>query len=292
MSCKGYKKPCWLKASKNSLCNTCDSLHNQDVLSSILNPFNATALQLHMKKPTHLSIINTYPTFDTFAKLLYKRDKPFLLSYLNTFKERLIDRVYTHSNTDLCNVYCWLLHTKSEISEELPMPNSCLRCLAHTLRYGDKYMQSLILKSVVLYYDDGPHIQTLIHRKPSDMALIEFGSAIIETQGVNGVFGAFLDMIREKTDVIEYLQLHPFLHKTTLSDTNLRTLKQNLYLYFKFRKRIFYEELFVKAYHPSRHMQWCFDEEDKEGFSEIPTYIFTMKKAAWDVFWDANHNPN
>jgi len=262
MSCNGYRKKCWLKKQSNchALCNTCNLNKQKERFNKVLS-LETKAIKMYTQLQEHDSIISFDTNFDRLIRCLLE-DKPFLKEYLNKHIQKFIYRIYTHSESDLCDVFCWALHSTDL---DLPIPNSCLKCLSHTLRYSsDKYTKSLILRSIVVYYDDCPNIETIIKKTRDETTLYEFGSAIIEEQGIHGVFGTFLDLIKGKDELISKLQLHPLLHKMILSDTSLPTLKKELYRIFTNNKNSFEDELLAIAYEPSRVI-WCIDEEDKRN---------------------------
>lgn len=211
--------------------------------------------------------------FDTYAYALYKKNN--VLDFLAKHQKLFDYRIYTHNETDLCPVYSYYLRNVDHCT---PMP-SCLRCLTHALRYSkDKYVQSVILRSVVMY--EGPNMQSIIARAKNtkSAALYEFGLAIIEVQGIYGVFDTYINMIDIPLAV--KIQAHPLLHKLLMED---ELLKRRVYARFKARKQVFYEELYAKAWHPSRFMQWCYTEDEKVGM-DIPEYKF-QKGAAWNIEW-------
>jgi hypothetical protein len=213
--------------------------------------------------------------FDTYAYTLYKKNK--VLDFLAKNQKLFDYRIYTHNETDLCPVYGYYLRNVDHCT---PMP-SCLRCLAHALRYSkDKYAQSVILRSVVFLYEEGPKMQSIVARAKNtkSAALYEFGLAIIEVQGIYGVFDTYINMLDVSLAV--KIQQHPLLHKFLMES---ELLKRRVYGIFKARKQVFYEELYAKAWHPSRFMQWCYTEQEKEGM-DIPEYKF-QKGAAWNIEW-------
>ena len=214
--------------------------------------------------------------FDDEAYSLYKENKASVLDFLSKNQTTFDYRIYTHNETNLCPVYGYYLRNTDHCT---PMP-SCLRCLAHTLRYSnDKYVQGLILKSVVMRYEDGPNMQSIIARaKNNSKSLYEFGLAIIEAQGIYGVFDTYINLLDIPLAV--KIQAYPLLHKLLMED---ELLKKRIYGRFKARKQVFYEELYAKAWHPSRFMQWCYTEEEKEGM-DIPEYKF-QKGGPWNIEW-------
>ena len=253
MSCNGYRKKCWLNKQSNchALCSTCNLTKQKERFEQILDS-HISIIKNYTELQEHDSIISFDTNFDRLTRCLLE-DKIALREYLKKHIQKFIYRIYTHSESDICDVVCWALHS-TEL--DLPIPNSCLKCLSHTLRYSsDKYTKSLILRSLVVYYDDCPNIENLV-KKSNEKTLYEFGSAIIEQQGIHGVFGPFLELIKGKDELISKLQLHPLLH--SLAHNN--ALKKELYTLFK--KKPFEEELMARAYEPSRVL-WCMDEEDK-----------------------------
>lgn len=255
--CKGYKKTCWIP-SKKDLCGTCQ---NAKIADSPLE-----------REPETLKFLRG--NFDNIAYKLYKSNKH--QEFLTKFNDVFQYRIYAHNETNLCPVYGWYLRN----SEDSPMPN-CLMCLAHALRYAkDKYVQSLILKSVVMLYD-GPNMKSIMARAKhaKSPALYEFGLAIIEVQGIYGVFDAYIDLLDIPLAV--KIQGHPILHKLLLTDD---ILKLRVYRQFKARKCKFYEELYAKAWHPSRFMHWCLDTQEKEGM-DISPYLFQKVGSPWNIEW-------
>lgn len=298
--CKGYKKTCWLPAKL--LCGSCEYMKKVDEAKSIIDAGQ------EYPRTADMSFIKAGQNFDNMAYDIYKKDKVALNKFLNRFADVFNYKIYTHSNTNLCPVFSYYIRQgqgSQGHETETPMPN-CLSCLAHVLRYSkDKYVQSLILRSVV-FYQDGPNIQSIVKKAtntnnesglasmgpcplikalispgPRSQPLYEFGAAIIEVQGIDGVFDTYIELINNIPLAVS-LQKHPLLHKTLLEQSDV--LKRGIYKLFRHRKRIFYEELYAKAYHPSRFMQWCFTEDQKEGM-DISPYIFQDKGSPWNIEW-------
>jgi len=262
--CKGYKKTCWLPSQ--GLCGTCQMKKHTD----------HKELQ---KSPEWLKLGDN---FDNYAYRLYSTKQApseTLLTFLSNFQGIFDYRIYAHNETKLCPVFSYYLR-HSDL--DMPMP-SCLRCLAHSLRYAkDKYVQSMILRSVVMRYEDGPNMQSIIKkaRNANAASLYEFGTAIVEVQGIYGVFDTYIELINNISLAVK-IQSHPLLHKLLMQD---ELLKRRVYNRFKARKCIFYEELYAKAWHPSRFMQWCYTEGEKEGM-DIPSYVFQTKGSPWNIEW-------
>ena len=266
--CKGYKKTCWLP-SQGEFCGTCQNAKYADQIRSISNEL--------VPSTKSIQFLRLKDNFDNLAYSLYRDRKH--QQFLKRFKDLFDYRIYTHDDTKLCPVYGDYLRNTDEDS---PMPN-CLRCLAHALRYSkDKYVQSLILKSVIVPYIDGPNLQSIIRKakNANQNSLYEFGLAIIEVQGIYGVFDTYIQLLDIPLAV--KIQAHPLLHKLLMED---ELLKRRIYARFRARKRIFYEELYAKAWHPSRFMQWCYTEDEKKGM-EIPDYKFQKIGSPWNIQWD------
>ena len=258
--CKGYKKTCWLPNQKD-LCGTCQNAKLADS--------DFTTLE---RIPETLKFLRG--NFDDIAYSLYSQRKH--QDFLTKFQDIFQYRIYTHNETKLCPVYGWYLRN----SEDSPIPN-CLRCLAHALRYAkDKYVQTTILRCVVMRYEDGPNMQSIVQRATNarSPSLYEFGLAIIEAQGIYGVFDTYIERINNIQLAVK-IQAHPLLHKLLLTD---EFLKRRVYNIFKARKRIFYEELYAKAWHPSRYMHWCLDEGEK---FDVPPYVFQKIGSPWNIEW-------
>ena len=270
MGCNGYKKKCWQKEKAGALCGTCEFTKQKEKFNAVLSQnialikiyTNLESLSLaHGDKGSAVdkgSIIARDTYFDRLVRRLLD-DKAFLKDFLEKNKSRFEYRVYTHSESELCDVVCWALHTAKM---DIPIPNACLKCLAHTLRYSsDKYTRSLILRSVIFSYNDGPKIQTIARRMKKESSLYEFGAAIIEQQGGNGVYETYMDVIQDKTQVVSALNEHPLLHIT--QETQDIHIKQRKLQEFK-------DELMTAAYEPSRAFEWCLAEEDKKGWMGLP----------------------
>jgi len=258
--CKGYKKTCWIP-SKGNLCGTCENAKLADR--------DFTSLE---KIQENLPFIRR--NFDDIAYSLYSQRKH--QDFLTTFKDIFEYRIYTHNETKLCPVYSWYLRN----SEESPIPN-CLRCLAHALRYAkDKYVHAIILRAVVMRYEDAPNMQSIIQRakNTSSSSLYEFGTALIEVQGIYGVLDTYIERLNNLQLTVK-IQAHPLLHKLLLTDD---ILKRRVYRTFRERKCIFYEELYAKAWHPSRYMHWCLDEGEK---FDAPPYVFQKIGSPWNIEW-------
>lgn len=291
MSCHGYLvSKCWFPPVKNaSLCKSCQLIKDKDTLNTVLKgPYDRKRMEQYLYSRGHETMVTIQDTFDTIANYLYRNDKDLLEKYIWSNKDLFSKRVYTHTDTQLCSIVSYMLRKKPEI----PLPGCCLMCLAHTLRYtDDEYLRSLIFRSVVVRYADGPSVESMI-KKAKRMSLFEFGAAILEKQGPHGVFNEYIKLLMrckpDSGDTIVALYAHPVFHKLTLS-LNLDcqeciTQKRRIYNIFKGKKDVFFEELLAKSMHPSRVFQWCLDNEDMNDMG-IPPYQFKEGKADWDIRW-------
>jgi hypothetical protein len=235
----------------------------------------------------HASMVTIQDTFDTIANYLYRNDKDLLEQYIWSNSSLFSKRVYAHNGTQLCPIVSYFLRKKPDV----PMPGCCLMCLAHTLRYtDDEYLRSLILRSVVIQYADGPKVESMIINTKTRAPLYEFGAAILETQGPHGVFEEYIRLLiqlkLEDADTVIALHAHPVFHKLILSiKLDYQESKENkrrIYNIFKGKKDVFFEELLAKSMHPSRVFQWCLDNEDATDMG-IEPYQFKEGKADWDI---------
>lgn len=292
MSCHGYLvTKCWFPPVKNaSFCRSCQLINDRDTLNTILkSPYDKKKMETYLYSRGHANMVTIQDTFDTIANYLYRKDKDLLEQYIWSNKALFSKRVYAHNSTQLCPVVSYFLRKKPDV----PMPGCCLMCLAHTLRYtDDEYLRSLILRSVIMRYADGPNVESMIRQAKTRGPLYEFGAAILEKQGHLGVFQEYIRLlVNFKTDVSDItiaLHAHPVFHKVILSINldyeDCKENKRRIYNIFKGKKEMFFEELLVKSMHPSRVFQWCLDNEDVTDMGVEP-YQFKEGKADWNIDW-------
>ena len=295
MSCQGYLvKKCWFPPTKNAaLCKSCQLIKDKESLNQILNnPYDRKITESYLYSRGHASMIQVQDTFDTIANFLYRNDKQLLDQYICSNKALFSKRVYTHNDTQLCDVVGFILRKTPEV----PVPGCCLQCMAHTMRYtDDEYLINLILRAVVIRYADCPNIESMIRKTQGRIPLYEFGAAILEKQGASGVFEDYTKLLTkwkpdEAHDVIGLLIIHPVLHKcileTNSEESICKTQRQMLYDFFKSKKDIFYQELIAKSMHPSRVFHWCLDNDDTIDISsQLKPYQFNQGKAEWNINW-------
>jgi hypothetical protein len=113
-------------------------------------------------------------------------------------------------------------------------------------------------------------------------------NAILERDDSSYILEYYNEILRKNISVedckayAETMRFHPLLHKCILQLGSADD-KNDLYMLFRGRKDSYWEELIAKGMHPCRVMQWCMTEDEKEGFSHIPAYIFTDGRAEWDI---------
>jgi hypothetical protein len=118
--------------------------------------------------------------------------------------------------------------------------------------------------------------------------LASVADAILETSGLCSAYSDYIKLVckylKDPTRRLEFLELlntHPLLHIYQLKYAESEE-KRALYLRFRKRRYIFFEELMAKSMHPSRVFQWCFSMDEIEG-CDFPPYEFCSGKAPWDI---------
>jgi len=159
------------------------------------------------------------------------------------------------------------------------------------MRYGgEKEVDSL--KYSIQFDLYGPHHINLraavVRNKTNLPLLIDMANAILERGDNNNLLGYYNQIIRKEVSTADResysntMKHHPLLHNCILQ-LGAADDKKELYLSFRARKDLYWEELIAKGMHPCRVMQWCMTEDEKEGFSHIPPYIFSDGRADWDI---------
>ena len=294
--CKAYKKKtCWFSCSQGSYCSSCSKQKDENYIIDALNGKDTEVLLkiLHDKK--YEQRIQKDDIIDNILRRLYMLDKQLLKQYIKSaqntpIENSIIRRIYTHSNTYLCAVVGWMI--RNDLYDSLVQP-CCPRCITHLMRYGDKYSMRNIIYSIQFELS-GPHhinIKSVICKNKDKLdVLTDLGRAIIERDGVNCAFKYYNKILKQFVSPEEYanyteeLTYHPLLHSQIL-DTNDLSKKENLYVKWRKRKDPYWEELIAKGMHPTRVMQWCMTDCEKEGFLEIPSYQFNQGRAAWNEWF-------
>ena len=138
----------------------------------------------------------------------------------------------------------------------------------------------------------GPHhinVKSAVIRNKSNLPLLtDMANAILERDDSNYILEYYNEILRKNISLEDFkaygetMRFHPLLHKCILQLGSADD-KNDLYMLFRGRKDSYWEELIAKGMHPCRVMQWCMTEDEKEGFSHIPAYIFTDGRAEWDI---------
>jgi hypothetical protein len=170
------------------------------------------------------------------------------------------------------------------------LPHNCLRCTSHLVRAGitnDVYYAITYPLTEPGCFD----FSRLIIKNIGNIQLLaSMGDAILETSEMSSIYLDYMKLVckylKDQTRKLEFLELmntHPLLHKYHLKAAESKE-KRALYLRFRKRRYIFFEELMAKTMHPSRVFQWCFSMDEIEG-CDFPPYEFCSGKAPWDIHW-------
>jgi hypothetical protein len=262
------RNSCWLRQQSNKTCRTCEKEVAMKNLTNILqSPYTREGI-------ADLLELSKGPVAEKVLNHIYRNDKTYLKTLLTQSEEirkEFFQRMAFHSDTELCSVVCWCLHQK--IIGLLPYPAECMLCLANMLRYyEDKYASAVILRSVLYDYNEGIRMNKLIRKGKH---LEQFAWAIMEVQGMEGVYLTFLE--KSNNPPIHY---HPILDAYTLRQ-NDEELTNKVYSEFRRRKARWESELMEKAMHPSRVFHWCFTEDEKNRHPFTPMYVFSEGRAEW-----------
>lgn len=286
------KNNCWF-STKNSSCSPCDKKKKQETIIEALRGKSLEALTKILKDPSYGELIRNTDMMDTLLKKIYILNKDYLEFCLykiqgTATEAHLISRIHTHSNTFLCTIVGWMIRNGLYDSS---INICCLRCMSHLIRYGTPKEADNVKYSIQfdLY---GPHhinIRAAVSKNKANLPLLtDMGNAIIERGEMEYLLAQYSEIVRKNVNPYEYdsytesLRHHPLLHKSILESDDADSRK-NLYRDFRARKDPYWEELIAKGMHPCRVIQWCMTEEEKEGFSQIPPYIFLKGRAEWDI---------
>lgn len=286
------KNNCWF-STKNSSCSPCDKKKKQETIIEALRGKSLEALTKILKDPSYGELIRNTDMMDTLLKKIYILNKDYLEFCLykiqgTATEAHLISRIHTHSNTFLCTIVGWMIRNGLYDSS---INICCLRCMSHLIRYGTPKEADNVKYSIQfdLY---GPHhinIRAAVSKNKANLPLLtDMGNAIIERGEMEYLLAQYSEIVRKNVNPYEYdsytesLRHHPLLHKSILESDDADSRK-NLYMDFRARKDPYWEELIAKGMHPCRVIQWCMTEEEKEGFSQIPPYIFLKGRAEWDI---------
>lgn len=286
------KNDCWFSAKKSS-CSPCQRIEKQRTIIEALRGKSIEALTKILKDPSYNEILRKNDMLDNLLKKMYILNKDYLEFYLykiqgTSTEAHLISRIHTHSNTLLCPIVGWMIRNGIYDSS---INISCLRCMTNLIRYGTPKEADNVKYSIQfdLY---GPHhinIRAAVSRNKSNLPLLtDMGNAIIERGEMDYLLAQYSEIVRKNVNPYDYyaytetLRHHPLLHKSILESDDVDSRKK-LYKGFRARKDPYWEELIAKGMHPCRVIQWCMTEEEKEGFTEIPPYIFLDGCAEWNI---------
>jgi len=286
------KNNCWFSAKKTH-CSPCDRKRKEESIIEALQGKSLEALLKILNDTSYDELIRKNDVLDNMLRKIYILDKNYLEFYLykiqgTAAEAHLLSRIHTHSNTFLCTIVGWMIRNGFYDSS---INICCLRCMIHLMRYGgEKEVDSL--KYSIQFDLYGPHHINLraavVRNKTNLPLLIDMANAILERGDNNNLLGYYNQIIRKAVSTLDCesysntMKHHPLLHNCILQ-LGAADDKKDLYLAFRARKDPYWEELIAKGMHPCRVMQWCMTEDQKEGFSHIPPYIFSDGKADWDI---------
>jgi len=286
------KNKCWFSA-KNTHCSPCQKKKKEESIIQALEGKSLEALTKILKDPSYDELVRRSDVLDNLLRKIYILNKDYLEFYLYKIQStaaeaHLLSRIHTHSNTFLCPIVGWMIR-KGLYDSSINI--CCLRCMIHLMRYGgEKEVDSL--KYSIQFDLYGPHHINLraavVRNKTNLPLLIDMANAILERGDNNNLLGYYNQIIRKEVSTADResysntMKHHPLLHNCILQ-LGAADDKKELYLSFRARKDLYWEELIAKGMHPCRVMQWCMTEDEKEGFSHIPPYIFSDGRADWDI---------
>jgi len=286
------KNNCWFYANKTH-CSPCERKEKEQKIIDALKGKSLDVLVSILTDPSYNEVVKRNDILDNLLKKMYILNKEYLEFYLSktqgtVIEAHLISRIHTHSNTFLCPIVGWMIRNRLYDSS---INISCLRCMSHLRRDGTAKEADSVKYSIQfdLY---GPHhinIRAAVARNKNNLPLLtDMANAIIESDCRSYLLTQYNQIVHNNISPLDYefytesLSTHPLLHKSILESESTDN-KKNLYLSFRARKDPYWEELIAKGMHPCRVMQWCMTEDEKEGFSQIPPYIFSDGSAEWNI---------
>lgn len=285
-------KTCWFSTNK-TYCSSCQIKRKEKAVGDALNGDSLHTLLNILTDQDYSKVLHRGDTLDLILQKMYTLNKDYLEFYLHkiqgtTAESHLISRIYTHSNALLCPIVGWMIRRNLYDSS---INICCLRCMIHLMRYGTTPEVDSLKYSIQfdLYGPQHINIRAAVAKNKTNLPLlIDMANAMLERGDSNYVLGCYNEIVRKNLSTLDYesycniMKHHPVFHKCilTLGDTSD---KKYLYLSFRARKDAFWEELIAKSMHPSRVMQWCMTEDEKQGFTHIPDYIFSDGRAEWNI---------
>jgi len=308
--CNAYKKErCWLQATAPELyCATCLEKKKQDELSAFIKSIptipDSEIISILISRSIRKSL-ETYTeksTIDACLFALLKRPyilKEYLGKLTPLLHSILLHRIHNHVRTDLCQVYHWML--RNSLYEDSFLPRNCLKCFAHTIRYGiaDNQWRYYEIKRFIRYGSNGEFNKMITNSLLSVPAgidrVIMVADALTESTLPQDIFATYVDSvlaILTRPNLSHYFNGDDIIKFNTKISTHPFTLVRNLsqmqgMLYKKecIGKLHFKEELIAKTWHPCRFLHWCLDLVEKSTM-EIPAPVpLLAKRGEWAIKW-------
>jgi hypothetical protein len=163
----------------------------------------------------------------------------------NPLQPLLLHRIKYHSRSRICKVYSWML--RNDLFPFYLAPTCCLSCVTTTILYGR--------------LDEDIGKRRLVERifvHPRTRILLDVtGMHPLGGQILNAFQYALIERAELQLEVPQpRLLFHPFQLQEGLTGEFREILKR--------RKRVIYQELIEKTWHPDRFFHWCLDWEEKK----------------------------
>jgi len=283
------RTPCWLPVNPTSpfqLCTRCDFYKVEEILKEIsshveilTNPLFAHLCIL----PTHQnSVINALvvlhethlPQFRAFLKVLSVEN---LLDKLNTW---LSHQIYTHSPSNRCGLYQYILKTR-ELGREVrytDLPWNCWSCLAFIHRQKDclgshqAFTNALVRNKLKCPENSKQYIldamTSMTLKGKAHTARLVFDRFRTTLRDEKKAQEAIVEFLTQPAFVSTlFLESHnefiPYMWKDRLT---MKCLQKEALKAIRKRNWVFKEDLMIKTWHPDRLFPWCFDIEELKGF--------------------------
>jgi hypothetical protein len=285
-------KNCWFSAKK-TYCSSCEIKRRGEAVDDALNGDSLHTILNILKDQEYSEVLHRGDKLDLIIRKMYMLNKDYLEFYLHKIQgtgteAHLVSRINTHSNTALCPIVGWMIRAGLY---DHSINICCLRCMIHLMRYGTTRDVDSLKYSIQfdLYGPEHINIRAAVAKNKKNLPLlIDMANALLERGDCSYVLRCYNEILRRNISSLDcesYSQTmkhHPLLHKAILALGEIND-KKELYLSFRERKDPFWEELIAKSMHPSRVMQWCMTEDEKQGFTHIPDYIFSDGRAEWNI---------
>jgi hypothetical protein len=279
-NCKAYNKPsCWLpRLPTGELCATCNAAKCRDEFreftSKILEKSDGEIYEFYQIHKKFLSS-PTHSPLDTFLHSVWLRSPTMCERIVRDIKTGpvnpvLLLRVRNHARTSLCQVYSWAL--RKGLFDDLILPDRCLTCLAHTVRYGCDEKNRTIGRMITWRTGELPALlRNTRQMLEGEARLLDFQNALIERGYPPRMLDMFVSLSgRQMPDHPLRFQWNPQLR---------RTLEN--------RVAPWREEFVAKSWHPSRMQHWCLDLDDQTVWGDDFPQPEPLRcaRAHWDIRW-------